>query len=129
LSDLSKRLKISPGTLSEWDRLGFDIFDKSRHLHVFDGNRRLQRLWGNINHRCSNPNDKKYKFYGGRGIKVFLTKEDLLNLWERDKACLLREPSIDRIDSNKDYEIDNCRFIEMNENRTRRYYFKNMLTV
>jgi hypothetical protein len=33
-------------------------------------------------------------------------------LWFRDKADLLKNPSIDRIDSTKDYTLDNCQYIE-----------------
>src|ERR1035437_9159863 len=28
------------------------------------------RIWSNMNNRCRNPNHGKYKYYGGRGIRV-----------------------------------------------------------
>ena len=68
------------------------------------------------NSRCNNPKDKSYKYYGGRGIKCLLTKEDVKKLWFRDKADNLKYPSIDRKDSNKDYTFNNCRFIEFEKN-------------
>jgi hypothetical protein len=40
-------------------------------------------------------------------------------LWFRDKAYLMRHPSIDRIDSNGNYELNNCQFIEMKRNRVK----------
>lgn len=40
-------------------------------------------------------------------------------LWERDRAWLLKRPSIDRIDPDGHYEVRNCRFIELSENSRR----------
>ena len=70
----------------------------------------------NINQRCYNSKRVGYKYYGGKGIKNYLSSKDIKYLWFRDKAYLLKKPSIDRINSNKSYTMDNCRFIEMVEN-------------
>ena len=67
-------------------------------------------------YRCSNPKDISYKWYGGKGIKCLLTRDDIKLIWFRDKAAAMDRPSIDRIDSAKDYTLDNCRFIELVEN-------------
>jgi hypothetical protein len=80
----------------------------------------LRQLYRNIKSRCENLKDKKYKYYGGKSIKCLLSKEDLIFLWNRDNANLMRQASIDRIDSKGNYELNNCRFIEMKENRIRR---------
>lgn len=69
--------------------------------------------------RCYNPHNKRYHRYGRRGIKMLTTLKDFKYLWFRDKAYLLKCPSIDRKDKNGHYEIDNCRFIEFDENRSR----------
>ena len=66
--------------------------------------------------RCNNPKLKSYKNYGGRGIKCYLTREDIKFLWLRDKAWLLKKPSIDKKDNNWHYVLDNCRFIEFIDN-------------
>lgn len=66
--------------------------------------------------RCNNPNNTAYKYYGGRGIKFLMVLGDFENLWFRDKAYEMDRPSIDRIDSNGNYEINNCQFIELSEN-------------
>lgn len=67
--------------------------------------------------RCNDPNVESYPAYGGRGIKILLTIEQMKYLWDRDKAHLLKEPSIDRIDSDGNYCLENCRFIEVLENK------------
>lgn len=77
-------------------------------------------LLHNIEGRCTNPNVNKYEYYGGRGIKNRLTRSDLEFLFERDNAVAMQTPSIDRIDSSGDYTLDNCRFIEFDENRRQR---------
>ncbi len=82
----------------------------------------LSKLRSNLAGMCHKGSDPKYKYYGGKGIKNYLTREDLLLLWNRDWADLLKQPSLDRIDGTKDYTIDNCQFIEMNDNRRKRTY-------
>lgn len=47
---------------------------------------------------------------------MLLNLEEIKTLWFRDKALLLKRPSLDRIDSSKDYSYQNCRFIELSEN-------------
>jgi hypothetical protein len=53
-----------------------------------------------IKFRCENPNCERYKNYGGRGIKCLITKEEIKELWYRDKAYEMKKPSIDRIENN-----------------------------
>jgi hypothetical protein len=69
-----------------------------------------------IKTRCNNNNVPEYKNYGGRGIKCLITADELKELWFRDNASQMKKPSIDRIDNNGDYCLENCRFIELKEN-------------
>lgn len=57
--------------------------------------------------------------YGKRGICFFMTVPEFKKLWLRDKAHLLKFPSIDRKDSSKHYTFENCQFIELDDNRRR----------
>jgi hypothetical protein len=75
------------------------------------------RYIANIMRRC---NDKREKYYK-KGIKNYLTVNDLETLWVRDKAYLMASPSIDRIDSTKDYTFRNCQFIELLENKRKNW--------
>lgn len=70
-----------------------------------------------IKQRCNNPNSKDYPRYGGRGIRCLLSINDIKFLWFECCAYLMENPSIDRIDNNGNYELSNCCFIEMSENR------------
>ena len=75
----------------------------------------MNHLYG-ARQRCENPKHHAYKYYGGKGIQCWLTPDDIMSLWHRDKAHLLTSPSIDRKDDNGNYVYDNCQFIERKEN-------------
>lgn len=61
---------------------------------------------------------KEYKIY--KNINNYLNCDDLKYLWFRDKAFEMIKPSIDRINPDEDYTIENCRYIECQENIKRR---------
>lgn len=89
--------------------------DARRHAERMAGDLdyRLRKLLNTINARChSGKGRTDWKWYGGKGIKNFLTFEDVRVLWLRDGAREMKRPTIDRIDSTDDYTFDNCRFIE-----------------
>jgi hypothetical protein len=69
------------------------------------------RVYKRIMARCC----KGGQYYGK--IKVRIGVDELKKIWFRDKAWLLKKPSIDRIDSAKDYTFENCRFIELSDNQ------------
>jgi 5-methylcytosine-specific restriction endonuclease McrA len=64
---------------------------------------------------CDNKNVAGYKYYGDMGIKCLITKEDAKFLWFRDKAYDLERSALARKDRDKDYTIENCKFIELIE--------------
>jgi hypothetical protein len=78
----------------------------------------IHKKWCAMKARCNNPNNDRYKYYGGKGIKVCKEWNDNFQVFakwalENGYADGL---SIDRIDSNKDYCPENCRFIPVREN-------------
>jgi len=78
--------------------------------------RRIVKIWQNINVRCSRPNCGSYKYYGGKGIENLLTPVDVEFLWNRDGAAQMKRPSIDRINNSLSYTVENCRFVELSQN-------------
>lgn len=69
--------------------------------------------------RCQDPKLENYDEYGGRGIKFDLTMEEARILFERDNGWALEKPSLDRKDPDGHYTFENCRFVELNDNRRR----------
>jgi hypothetical protein len=66
--------------------------------------------------RCTNPKSERYYRYGARGIEFKLTRQEVKELWFRDKAYEMKQASIDRINNDGNYEFNNCRFLELSEN-------------
>lgn len=77
---------------------------------------RLTALLRTIVARCESHKHKSYPWYGARGIKNFLTLDDLRFLWKRDRAGEMLKPSIDREHRDDNYVLAKCKFIELADN-------------
>ena len=74
------------------------------------------KTYRSIKLRTDQVSTQAYKYYGGKGIKCLITSEEIKELWFRDKAYLLKKPSINRKNSKGHYTKKNCEFIELSEN-------------
>jgi hypothetical protein len=87
-----------------------------------EAERTLQGRITAIIQRCTNPNDKNWKNYGGRGIEFRFssTKECADYLTSLHPAEDWRGLEIDRIDNNRHYEAGNLRRATQAQNRQNR---------
>ena len=90
---------------------------------------RLYRIWVAIKTRCYNPAHNNYKNYGGRGIVMCYSIKDNFTAF-REWALTngyKKGLTIDRVDVNGNYTLDNMRWATMSEqarNKRNTIYFE-----
>jgi hypothetical protein len=90
----------------EQDRKNLTANHKHKMSHT-----RIYECWQHMKRRCYSPQDKRYNYYGGRGITVCDEwLKDFKNFadWALSNGYS-DELTLDRIDVNGNYEPLNCR--------------------
>ena len=88
-------------------------------------NKKLYWIWSSMIQRCNNPKNKQYKDYGERGISV--SKEwNSFDIFAKDMGVHKNyELSLERIDNNKSYCKENCKWVDRRSQNLNRRNFKN----
>ena len=101
--------------------------------------RRLRKKWLNMKDRCENVKNPSFYYYGGRGIKVcerwldyYNFQDDMLESYQKHvKEYGEKDTTLDRIDVNGNYCLENCRWSTKKEqanNKTTNTMINNELT-
>lgn len=111
------RLKASRGCRGCYER-SKEIGDRVRS-HGESGTR-LYKIWQGMRSRCSNANNRSWKDYGGRGVRV-CAEWDQPHGFPAFRDWALANGyedhlTIDRIDPAGNYEPTNCRWLTLAEN-------------
>lgn len=85
-----------------------DYYEHPNRRHGQFGTR-TYNIWGKMIQRCLNPKSSNYQHYGGRGILVCERWLDFENFYA-DMGKAPASLSLDRIDNEKGYSPDNCRW-------------------
>ena len=107
--------------------------ERAANLKYKDGRcgERLHGVWGSMLKRCYSEKCNVYKHYGARGIKVCEEWKDYSNFkkWAYENGYDDKAPrwecTIDRIDFNKDYCPENCRWVSMDVQRKNKRHGEN----
>ena len=90
-------------------------------MSVRNTTNRLYNIWGCMKQRCNNPKHTAAAWYHDKGIRVCDEWNTSFKSFETWALCngYADDLSIDRIDSDKNYCPENCRWIPIAENRRR----------
>lgn len=110
--------------------------ERMRVIHLKHGHARGGRVtveyktWGSVISRCEDPSSTSYPRYGAVGVTVCARWRESFEAFLADMGPRPgRGYSIDRKDSSRGYEPDNCRWVTRPEqNRNRKYQGRPVLT-
>ena len=95
-------------------------------LHGLKGHK-LYGTWRQMVQRCTNSKHKNYKNYGGRGIIICEEWLDIKKFiaWAESTHPNIEGYTLDRIDNDKGYNPDNCRWADRTTQVLNRRTMKN----
>jgi hypothetical protein len=76
---------------------------------------RLYKIWAAMMYRCNSPKSQNYASYGGRGITVCESWKKVENFINDMDATWEKGLTIDRIDNEQGYFLENCHWATMKE--------------
>lgn len=119
--DCGNKVTVCSNNLKSGNTKSCGCFQKKiiseRNVKHNASNTRLYKTWLCMKDRCNNPNNKKYKDYGGRGINVCSKWKDNFQAfadWAYKNGYIENvkrgKCTLDRINVNGDYCESNCRW-------------------
>lgn len=114
--DCGKEIVTDTGHLRSGNTKSCGCQSPFRYKHGISGTK-LERKYYDMRRRCLSPKAHNYSYYGGRGISIckeWLNDPSAFYSWALANG-FSDDLELDRIDSNGNYEPNNCRFVSRKE--------------
>jgi len=109
---ITKSYYLRSGDTQSCGCLKKELVSKRFYIHghtINHDSSNTYETWSHMIQRCNNPNNKRYKDYGGRGIKV-CEKWTKFEGFLQDMGKRPEVMTLDRVDNDGDYCKENCKW-------------------
>jgi len=114
-----RKQSLIQGTSKSCGCLQREIISKAHKTHGMSKTKEY-KTWKYMMTRCHNKNYYAYNNYGGRGIEVCKNWHKFINFYNDMGKKPSDEYSIERIDVNKGYNKENCKWLLKSEQSSNR---------
>lgn len=110
---------LSRGRTKSCGCLKKEVTSTANKTHGLTG-QRPYRIWEGMKRRCTSKSSVNYGRYGGRGISYTPEWESFENFWSDMQTGYSDDLTLDRVDNNKGYSKENCRWATLSQQQRNR---------
>lgn len=96
-------------------------------LYPMEHRTKARQAWTHMNNRCNKPEDPRYKWYGAKGVKIEISRDEFIHWYCQELARWngsLREATIGRINHSDSYRLGNME-VQSNTDNIREMHSRN----